>query len=136
MYYAIIFGGIAYNIATERIYVIPFLLAVLTITAGWNLDYARLLSLQKENQDLEQKVKNNRLKFIKVLDVEKVRYANLYAQNQSILKENDDLKLTIHNFTEERASLRKQLNALKRKNDNTKKKTAWRNTQTSRSEKK
>lgn len=136
MYYAIIFGGIAYNIATERIYVIPFLLAVLTITAGWNLDYARLLSLQKENQDLEQKVKHNRLKFIKVLDVEKVRYANLYAQNQSILKENDDLKLTIHNFTEERASLRKQLNALKRKNDNTKKKTAWRNTQTSRSEKK
>ena len=115
MYYAIVFGGIAYDIATDRWYIIPFALAVLAITAGWHLDYARLLSLQEERKGLEEKIKQNKLKFIKVLDVEKVRYSNVRSQVEILQKENDELKLTIHNLGEEKASLKKKLYAVKKR---------------------
>lgn len=137
LYYAIIAVALVLNIISKEYSAIPYILTVLVVTIGWNLDYAVLEKTSDKVISLRNMKLEDKNKFLRVLDIEKIRYSNLYSQNQSLLKENDELKLTLHNLTEERASLKKQVIASKRKSNNTRKKQSqWENTQTSRSEKK
>lgn len=135
IYYALIAAAFAFSIISKEYSAIPHILTVLVVTIGWNLDYVVLEKTTDKVISLTNKTLEDKNKFLRVLDIEKIRYSNLYSQNQSLLKENDELKLTLHNLTEERASLKKQVIASKRKSNNTRKKQ-WENTQTSRSEKK
>lgn len=135
LYYAIIAVALVLNIISKEYSAIPYILTVLVVTIGWNLDYAVLEKTSDKVISLRNMKLEDKNKFLRVLDIEKIRYSNLYSQNQILLKENDELKLTLHNLTEERASLKKQVIASKRKSNNTRKKQ-WENTQTSRSEKK
>ena len=135
IYYALIAAAFAFSIISKEYSAIPYILTVLVVTIGWNLDYVVLEKTTDKVISLTNKKLEDKNKFLRVLDIEKIRYSNLYSQNQSLLKENDELKLTLHNLTEERASLKKQVIASKRKSNNTRKKQ-WENTQTSRSEKK
>ena len=122
LYYAIIAVALVLNIISKEYSAIPYILTVLVVTIGWNLDYAVLEKTSDKVISLRNMKLEDKNKFLRVLDIEKIRYSNLYSQNQSLLKENDELKLTLHNLTEERASLKKQVIASKRKSNNTRKK--------------
>lgn len=116
LYYAILLSAIVFNMVTDRAYVVPFILTVLLITIMWHLDYSRLTAAKEENDDLKQKHSETRKKYNKIMEVEKVRYSNIYAQYESITKENDALKQTIHDLTEEKRVMRNKLNAIRRRN--------------------
>lgn len=115
LYYAILLSAIVFNMVTDRDYVVPFILTVLLITIMWHLDYSRLTTAKEENDDLKQKQSETRKKYNKIMEVEKVRYSNIYAQCESLTKENDALKQTIHDLTEEKRVMRNKLNAIRRR---------------------
>lgn len=112
LFYAILLAGFVYNLATGCYEVLTFNVVILLITILWNKDYAKLVSHEQERDTFSKEL---RKKYNRVIEVEKVRYSNLFSQNESLLKEVDELKQTIHDLTEEKNHMRNKLNAIRRR---------------------
>lgn len=65
---------------------------------------SRVIAVNEQLKLMGRVAKQERL-----MEIEKIRYNNVYSSYENILKENDELKGTIHDLTEERKKLRKSL---------------------------
>lgn len=69
-----------------------------------------LLEVDKAISTKEQlKLMGRVAKQERILEIEKIRYNHTYSSYENVLKENEELKETIHDLTEERKKLRKSL---------------------------
>ena len=112
LYYAILLAGFIYNLTTGCYEVLTFNVVILLITILWNKDYAKIVFYEEERDTYARELKK---KYNRVIEVERVRYSNLFSQNESLLREVDDLKHTIHDLTEEKKVMRNKLNAIRRR---------------------
>lgn len=112
LFYAVLLAGFIHNLITECYEVLTFNIAFLLITILWNKDYARLVRYGQERNTFSKELKQ---KYNRIIEVEKVRYSNLFSQNESLLKEVDELKQAIHDLTEEKNHMRNKLNAIRRR---------------------